>query len=194
MNPIKVGQLICQLRKEKGWTQKQLAEQLGLCAKTISKWETGNGSPDLSVWRALADVLQVSVKDLLSGELSENEQYGGNMKKIQFYICPQCGNVITATANSEISCCGKQLTACQAQPIDTAHTVQVEEIENDYYLTWQHPMHKTHHIQFAAYVIYDRVLLMRLYPEQESALRFPRMQRGLLYFYCSQDGLFQMKL
>lgn len=68
MDNIKTGKLIAELRKSKGLTQQQLAEQLNLSNKTISKWENGSGSPDVSNLPVLADVLEVTVDELLRGE------------------------------------------------------------------------------------------------------------------------------
>jgi hypothetical protein len=65
----------------------------------------------------------------------------------------------------------------------------VDEIEDDYYITIKHEMSKSHYISFAAYVSYDRVLIIKLYPEQNAELRFPKMHGGKLYIYCNQHGL-----
>lgn len=70
MDNIRTGKRIAQLRKSKGLTQQQLAERLNLSNKTISKWETGAGSPDISNLLALAEILGVSVDELLKGELA----------------------------------------------------------------------------------------------------------------------------
>lgn len=68
MDNLRTGKLIAELRKEKGLTQQQLADMLNLSNKTISKWESGKGSPDISNLPMLADVLEVSVDELLRGE------------------------------------------------------------------------------------------------------------------------------
>lgn len=69
MDNQQTGKLIQELRKKKGLTQQQLADKLNLSNKTISKWESGSGSPDISNLPPLADVLDVSVDELLRGEL-----------------------------------------------------------------------------------------------------------------------------
>lgn len=69
MDNIRTGKLIAELRKQKGLTQQQLAERLNLSNKTISKWESGSGSPDISNLLVLAETLNVSVDELLKGEL-----------------------------------------------------------------------------------------------------------------------------
>lgn len=88
MDLIKFGKLLCDLRKAKGLTQKQVADNLGILPKTVSKWETGHGFPDVSVVSSLADILGVSERTLLFGNLTQNIQEVGNMKKTKFYVCP----------------------------------------------------------------------------------------------------------
>ena len=70
MDNERTGKLIAELRKEKGFTQQQLADQLNLSNKTISKWESGAGSPDISILTELADVLEVTADELLRGQRS----------------------------------------------------------------------------------------------------------------------------
>lgn len=86
------GKLLRNLRKAKGMTQKQIADSLGIQPKTVSKWETGHGFPDVSTLSALADLLGVSESTLLSGRLVKNACEVGNMKKLKFYVCPHCGS------------------------------------------------------------------------------------------------------
>lgn len=191
MNSEKTGKLILKLRKEKGMTQKQLADILHLSDKTISKWERGQGSPDISLLEALAKVMSINVEHLLQGDLDPNDTDGGNMKRIKFYVCPDCGNVLTATAPAEIACCGRKLSPLEVKAADEKHQPALEKIENDYYAVFNHPMTKDHYFAFAAWVTYDQVLLMRLYPEQAAELRFPQLKKGKLYLYCSRDGLME---
>ena len=73
MDQIKIGKFILNCRKEKGLTQEQLAEKLGVTSKSISRWENGNTMPDYSLLKDLCSELDISVNDLLSGErISEN--------------------------------------------------------------------------------------------------------------------------
>lgn len=71
MDNVRTGKLIAQLRKEKGYTQQQLADLLHLSNKTISKWESGAGSPDISILTELADVLDVTADELLRGQRAD---------------------------------------------------------------------------------------------------------------------------
>lgn len=76
MDLQKTGQSISSLRKEHGWTQKDLAERVGVTDKAVSRWETGRGSPDVSYLTALADVLEVSISELVLGERSGSDRRG----------------------------------------------------------------------------------------------------------------------
>ena len=92
MDQIKTGGLIRALRTQKGLTQKALAEAVGVGDKAVSKWERGLGCPDVSLLPELSRVLGVGLEALLSGELDANDQERGNMKKLDFYVCPDCGH------------------------------------------------------------------------------------------------------
>lgn len=191
MDLSKSGRLICELRKAKGMTQKQLADILGIEAKTVSKWETGHGFPDVSCVSAIAEIFGVSEKTLLSGDLIKNTEEIGNMKKIKFYACPHCGSIIQGTGEYEVICCGSRLDPLCAKRIDGGHDIKISEPENDFYVEFNHEMTKEHYISFMAYAAFDRVLTVRLYPEQDSAVRFPKMHGGKFYFYCNKHGLFE---
>ncbi len=193
MDLYKNGNLLRALRKAKGMTQKEVAEKLGVVPKTVSKWETGHGFPDVSAVSSIADMLDVSEKTILSGNLAINPKEAGNMKRIKFYVCPACGSFYEGTGNASVVCCGKRLQTLQAKGIDDAHRIHVSEIEDEYYITWNHEMTKEHFISFAAYVRFDSVLAMRLYPEQDAAIRFPKMHGGTFYYYCVNHGLFATK-
>ena len=194
MNLSKNGKLLCDLRKAKGLTQKQVADKLGIVPKTVSKWETGHGFPDVSTVSALADILGVSEKTILSGDLEQNLESANNMKRTKFYVCPCCGSFMQGTGNGQVVCCGKQLEALTAVSADDEHTINISEIEDDFYIEFNHAMTKEHYISFVSYVRFDRVLTIKLYPEQDSAVRFPKMYGGKIYFYCSKHGLFKYQM
>lgn len=189
----KVGKLIVGLRKEKKLTQKQLADAMNISDKTISKWERGLGCPDVSLLNELSKILGVNIDRILMGNLEKNDLDGGNMKRVKFYVCDTCGNIITSTGEADISCCGRQLSALFAKPSDEEHYVNMEEVENDYYITFSHEMTKKHFLNFIAYALCDRIILVRLYPEQGGELRIPRYYDGKLYFCCNKHGLWEMK-
>lgn len=75
MDQVKIGKFIAEERKRKGYTQKQLSEKLGISDKTISKWERGNGFPEVSLLLPLCSELEITVNELLSGERVSEEDY-----------------------------------------------------------------------------------------------------------------------
>lgn len=190
MNLSKNGRLLYDLRKSKGLTQKQVADRLGVLPKTVSKWETGHGFPDTSLLAGLADILGVSVDALLAGALDPNPEETGNFRKIRFYVCPHCSSFFHGMGECQISCCGKQLEPLEASENTAGHEINVGEVENDYYITFDHEMTKEHYISFISYVSCDRILTVKLYPEQDSSARFPKLYGGRFYYYCSSHGLF----
>lgn len=191
MDLTKNGRIICNLRKSKGMTQKQVADKLGVVPKTISKWETGHGFPDISVLSELAGILGVSEKVLLSGDLIENSVEAGNIKKTKFYVCEKCGSIMLGTGEVQIFCCGKPLKSLDEKRADNNHEIKFSDIENDFYIEFEHEMSKEHYIGFVSYIAFDRALTVRLYPEQSCAVRFPKMYGGKLYYYCNRHGLFE---
>lgn len=190
MDCSKTGKIIFELRKEKGMTQKQLADAINISDKTVSKWERGLGCPDVSLLGELSRVLNVNLEKLLCGSLEKNESDGGNMKRVKFYVCPECGNIMTSTGKSEISCCGRTLSELKPQKPDENHSFSIEETSDESYVTFRHEMSKEHFISFAAYTSCDRVYMVRLYPEQGAEVRFPRLRGGRFYYYCSNHGLY----
>ena len=184
------GNTIKLLREKNGYTQKQLAELLGVSDKTVSKWETQKGLPDISMIEPLAKTLGVSITELFSGECMINRNKSGNMKRSKFYVCPVCGNVIHAMGEGAFSCCGISLPVLEAEEQDEEHSICVERIENEYFVTLNHPMQKDHYISFLAYVTSDRVQIQKLYPEQNPEGRFPRIGHGIIYAYCNRQGFY----
>lgn len=190
----KVGALIARLRRERGLTQRELADRLGVTAKAVSKWETGMGCPDVSLLARLAEELGADLAALLSGRMPPGEESGGNMKKAKYYVCPSCGGLALSTGEAELSCCGRRLSPLTPQKADEAHGLTIERVEDEWYLTAGHPMDKDHHIAFAALAAGDRVQLVRQYPEWDFQVRFPARGRGMLLWYCTRHGLFYQNI
>ena len=190
MDNEKIGKLIYGLRKERNMTQLQLAEILHISDKTVSKWERGQGCPDISLLVDLSCVLGVDMEKFLSGRLEANEERGGNMNKLNFYVCPECGNVITAMTEAGISCCGKKLQPLEAVKAHDEERLLVENIENDYYISSDHPMLKEHYISFVALLTGDTLTLKKQYPEWDLQVRIPGRTHGKLIWYCTEHGLF----
>lgn len=85
MDMIKTGSFLQELRKEKGLTQEQLADQLGVARRTVSRWETGNNMPDLDILVELADLYSVDLREILSGE-RKNEQMNEELKETVLHV------------------------------------------------------------------------------------------------------------
>lgn len=189
MNLAKIGQLIYSLRKEKQFTQQQLADCLNISDKAVSKWERGLGCPDVSLLPQLAEILGVDLEMLLSGKLDANDLVGDNMKKLRFYVCPICGNLITAATEATISCCGKKLKFIEPHKALTTEKLSVERVENDYFISTDHEQSKEHYISFIALLTGDSIMLKKQYPEWEVQTRIPVFGHGMLVWYCAKHGL-----
>ena len=189
MDAYVTGSTIKQLREARKLTQAELAAKIDVSHKTVSKWETGKGLPDISLLTPLSAALGVSVLELMSGDAVRNRNLSANLLRTKFYVCPICGNIIHAVGEVVVSCCGVALPPLEAEAPDQDHHLSVEEVEDEHYVTLAHPMTKTHYISFLAYVTSDRVQLVKLYPEGSAACRVPLRQGGYLYWYCNRHGL-----
>ena len=193
MNTYVTGSTIKQLREKRNMTQAELAERIGVSSKTISKWETAKGLPDISLLQPLARALGISVIELMNGEHIINKNVSANMLRSKFYICPICGNIIHTSGNAVVSCCGITLPALEAEEADNDHAVTIENVEDEHFITVHHPMIKAHYISFMAFVTSDRMQMVRLYPEGNAQTRLQLRGMGYLYYYCNQHGLFRKK-
>jgi len=194
MDNYVTGALIKKLREAKHLTQEELADKVCVSGKAISKWETGRGFPDIGLLEPLAKALGISVVELLSGTDITNRNRSSDMKKSKFYVCPVCGNVIQATGEAVIICCGITLPPLEAEIPDSDHAINVEIVEDEYYVTVDHPMTKTHYISFLAAVSDQRIQLEKLYPEWASSTRFKIDGVQRIYAYCNRHGLFVLDL
>ena len=193
MNTYVTGATVKQLREAKHITQAELAERIGVSSKTVSKWETGKGLPDISLLQPLAQALGISVIELMNGEQITNRNVSANMLRTKFYVCPICGNILHSTGSALVSCCGVTLPPLEADEPDDDHAVTVEHVEDEHFLTVHHAMTKQHFISFAAFVTSDRIQMVKLYPEGNAETRLQLRGRGYLYYYCNRHGLFRKK-
>ena len=193
MNTYVTGTTIKQLREAKRLTQAELGEKIGVSSKTVSKWETAKGLPDISLLQPLSQALGVSVIELMNGEQITNRNRSSNLLRAKFYVCPVCGNVLWGFGNAMVSCCGVTLPALEAEEPDDAHTLTVETVEDEHCLRLPHPMTKEHCISCAAYVTTDRIQLVKFYPEGDAQTRMQLRGHGILYWYCNRHGLFYQR-
>lgn len=189
MDCQKVGSLILKLRHEKNMTQRALAQQMGISDKAISKWERGLGCPDVSLLAQLGSVLGVNIEDILEGELPPEQAMGGNMKNTKYFVCPTCGSVTLSTGNTAVSCCKRRLSQILPQKAQPEQRLRVEELENDWFISADHPMTKEDYVSFVCFSTGDRVQLVKQYPEWNLQLRIPRRGHGMLFWYSEREGL-----
>ena len=194
MNTYVTGNTIRQLRENRKLTQAELGERIGVSSKTVSKWETAKGLPDISLLQPLAEALGISVLELMNGEQIVNQNVSANMLRCKFYVCPVCGNVIHCMGNTLISCCGITLPALEAEAVDDDHKITIEQVEDEYFVTVDHEMTKQHFISFIAFVTSDRVRFVKLYPEGNAETRLSFRGGGYLYIYCNNHGLMRKKI
>ena len=180
MNLKNSALLIKKARKEKNLTQKELASLLFVEAKTISKWETGKGFPDLTYVPKLAEILALDLKSLINGEEENKKTDNGNLKRMKIYLCQNCGNLIWSTSSSDISCCRHKL-----KPVETGNflegKVSVEIVDDEYSVSVDHPMEKENYVKYMIFNKDNIVEIVRLYPEGQASAVFPRFRRGFLY-------------
>ena len=189
-----IGDIIRKKREEKGLTQAQLAKTVGVTAKAVSKWETGAGLPDVSLFEPLSAALSLSVTELFSGDAVKNNNRAANMKKTTFYVCPVCGNIVHSVGEIAVSCCGVTLPPLAAEKADEAHRLSVTPVEDEWFVEGEHPMEKDHFLSFVALVQSERLTLVKWYPEGAAQARFPRRGHGILYAYCTKHGLFSQNV
>ena len=194
MNQYVTGTMIKRLRENRKMTQQELAEKIGVSDKAISKWETGRGYPDISLIESLSDTLGVSVIELFSGEDVTNTNKTFNMQRVKIHVCPICGNIIQSTGETVISCCGIVLPVLDAEPEDEDHHLCIERVEDEYYVSINHEMSKTHYISFILAIQDGGCELKKLYPEGNAEARFRiRGTKGFRY-YCNRHGLFRVSV
>lgn len=217
MNQYVTGAMVKKLREERKMTQADLAEKLCISDKTVSKWETGKGYPDITLIEPLADALGISVIELMSGDNVMNTNRSFNMRRMKIYVCPICGNVICSTGDAVISCCGIVLPPLEAEKVDIEykdaehkaaehkdtehkdtkhkdkeHIAKAELVEDEYFVTINHEMSKSHYISFMIAIRDIGYDLVKLYPEGNAQARFKKNCLRKLLAYCNRDGLFDV--
>lgn len=190
MNQYVTGTVIKELREKNNMTQAELAKMLCVSDKTVSKWETGKGYPDISLLEPISQAFKISVTELISGNAVSNLNVSANMMRSRFYVCPVCGNAVHSMGEAVISCHGVQLIPLEAEPSDQEHKIFVERVEDEYFVEIEHDMTKSHYISFIAALSSDGCQLLKLYPEGSPSGRFKIRGVKRLYFYCNKDGLF----
>lgn len=192
MNLYVTGTIIKELREKNHLTQAELAKKLSVSDKTVSKWETAKGYPDISLLEPIARVFDISITELISGNLVSNVNVSANMMRSKFYVCPVCGNVIHCMGETVINCHGVLLAPLEAEETDENHKILIEKVEDEYYVRIEHDMTKTHYISFITAISADKVQMIKLYPEGSAEVRFKINGVKRIFFYCNKDGLFSI--
>ena len=190
MNQYVTGAVIRQLRDKNRLTQAELAQKLNVSDKTVSKWETAKGYPDISLLEPIAKIFGISISELISGNTVINKNESANMLRSKFYICPVCGNIIHSMGEAVISCHGVTLQPAQPEPSDENHKIFIECVEDEYFVQIEHAMTKDHYISFIAALTPDSIRIMKLYPEGAPEARFQTRGVRQFVYYCNRDGLF----
>ena len=120
-------------------------------------------------------------------------------KNVKFYRCPICQNVIGLIDGDpkHLSCCGKPMEHLVANSVDAAQEkhVPVCKVEGDKLVVSvgnvEHPMAEDHYIMWIAMVSDNQTTRIRLYPEQETTVRFKYIPNSILYAYCNKHGLWK---
>jgi len=194
MNQYVTGAVIKELREKNRMTQAELAEKLCVSDKTISKWETAKGYPDISLLEPIAKVFGISITELISGNAVSNVNVSANMLRSKFYVCPVCGNVIHSMGEAVMHCHGITLTPCQPEETDEHHMIFIERVEDEYFVRIEHDMTKQHYISFIAGLSSDKIQMIKLYPEGNAEARIKISGVKKILFYCNKDGLFSINV
>ena len=194
MNQYVTGAVIKELREKNHMTQAELADRLGVSDKTISKWETAKGYPDITLLEPIAKEFKISVTELISGNAVSNVNVAANMLRSNLYVCPVCGNIIHSMGEASVSCHGITLFPLEGEESDDEHRLEIEVVDDEYYVTVNHEMIKKHYISFIAAVSSDRIQIVKLYPEGNAEARFSIDGVREIIYYCNKDGLFMQRL
>ena len=194
MNQYVTGAVIKELREKNHFTQAELAKKLNVSDKTISKWETAKGYPDISLLEPIAKTFGISITELISGNAINNVNVSANVMRSKFYVCPVCGNSIHSMGEAVIQCHGLILAPCQAEETDENHKIFIERVEDEYYVRIEHDMTKQHYISFVAALSSDKLQMVKLYPEGNPEARVKMNGVKKILFYCNRDGLFSISV
>lgn len=138
----------------------------------------------------IAKTFDISITELISGNIINNGNVSANMMCSKFYVCPVCGNIIHCMGEAVIQCHGLQLVPYQAEEVDEDHSILIERVDDEYYVRIEHEMTKQHYISFIAALSSDKLQMIKLYPEGNAEGRFKMKGVKKILFYCRKDGLF----
>ncbi len=115
------------------------------------------------------------------------------MKNLKLFCCGSCGEVVATYGNAEIKCCGNELKPIKIEPAGIDDVPEISEMDGDYVLEYHHVMTKEDYIVAVVAELYDRMEMIRLFPEQESLVRLSQDVGGKMYS-IGEDGKPQLRL
>lgn len=116
------------------------------------------------------------------------------MRKIKFYTCEECGDVVVSLDGKNISCDGKDLVYQEPKEAVGENKLNIERVVNELFISSNHPVDKNDFINFVAYVRIDTMMVKRHYPEWDLDFRFPYLGPGKIIFNSTSKGLFFQKI
>ena len=123
-------------------------------------------------------------------------------KNVRFYVCKTCGNIIGLIEGdiNHMRCCGKEMELMVANSVDASqekHVPVYEKVEDEIVVKVgeiEHPMEKDHYIVWIAQVSDNQTTRIRLYPEQDTTVRFKYIPKSIIYAYCNKHGLWKTEV
>lgn len=114
------------------------------------------------------------------------------MNKLKIYHCPTCHNIIADYGNAKLDCCESPLSALTIQKgeMGDSHSPIIEDCDGEWFVKFDHSMDKGHHLAAVFIETYDRLLHVRLFPEQEASLHLHPTHHAKIYVVCSSEGVF----
>ena len=118
----------------------------------------------------------------------------GNLKRMRFYVCPDCGNLLFSMDGGTASCCGNPLPPLEAREAPEEEQLKAVLSDGSWYITGTHEMHREHYVSFAALLADDTLTVKKLYPEWGPEFRLPCLSHGTLLWYCTRHSLFRRQI
>ena len=139
----------------------------------------------------IAEVFDVSVTEILDGDYITNKNQSGNLNKVNFYVCPVCGNIAYSVGEMYASCHGIKLSPLK---LENDENMSISQSDGELLVKIDSEMSKENYVSFVALQFADEIHFKKLYPEMSAQARFPYRRRGTVYCYHNKLGLFCRKL
>lgn len=115
------------------------------------------------------------------------------MKRVKFYRCPTCGNLVTSFKEIEMSCCGNKLIFAESRTTsEEKYNPVIKEFDGQYFVSFNHPMTKEDYIAHVITVQYDRILVINLFAQQEAIVTLPQIGGVKMFLMTNKGELFNV--